>query len=306
MKARITVVVLTHNRRREVLRTVEHLQSLPERVPVIVADNGSTDGTAAALAERFPSVRVVRCATNLGAAGRNRAAALASTDYVAFSDDDTEWQAGSLAHAVALLDRWPRVAVLSARVVVGDARDPDPTCDAMRASPLDRHDLPGPSLVGYMAGACVFRTSLFRALGGYEPRLFIGGEEELVALDLLDAGHAIVYCDAMTVLHRPSARRDSGLRRRLLARNAALVAWLRLPWRDVAAATLEACVASARGGHLLADTGALLRGIGWAMRRRHAVDPRVVEMRRIVAKKERMAAHRETTTRQEETAKVVG
>ena len=282
MNSRITVVVLTCNRRNEVLRTVQQLQSLPERPAVIVADNGSTDGTAAALAARFPRVRVVRADTNLGAAGRNRAAQLATTEFVAFSDDDTEWQPGSLAHAVALLERWPRVAVLSARVVVGDARAPDRACAAMQASPLDRRDLPGPSLVGYMAGACVFRAAMFRALGGYEPRLFIGGEEELVALDVLDAGHAIVYCDAMTVLHRPSAQRDGGLRRRLLARNAALVAWLRLPWREVAGATLNACAAAAREGHPCADFGTLARGIGWALRRRRVVGARVVEMRRTV------------------------
>lgn len=282
VNTRITVVVLTYNRREEVLHTVAQLLALPERPAVIVADNGSTDGTADALGARFPRVRVVRCGTNLGAAARNRAAALATTDYIAFSDDDTEWQPGSLPYAVALLDRWPRVAVLSARVVVGDGREPDPACDEMRASQLDRRDLPGPSLVGYMAGACVFRTAVFRAVGGYEPRLFIGGEEELVALDVLDMGRAIVYCDQMTVLHRPSARRDGRLRQRLLARNAALVAWLRLPWRETARATLNACAAAMRGGHPLADAGALLRGIGWALRRRRVVRERVADMRRIV------------------------
>jgi GT2 family glycosyltransferase len=282
VNTRITVVVLTYNRREEVLRTVAQLLTLPERPDVIVADNGSTDGTADALAARFAQVRVVRCPANLGAAGRNAAAALATTDYIAFSDDDTEWQPGSLGYAVALLERWPRVAVLSARVVVGDARAPDPTCDEMRASPLDRRDLPGPSLVGYMAGACVFRADVFRAVGGYEPRLFIGGEEELVALDVLEMGRAIVYCDQLTVLHRPAAQRDGSLRRRLLARNAALVAWLRLPWRDVARATLAACEAALTNGHPLADAGALLRGIGWAWRRRRVVNARVLEMRRAV------------------------
>ena len=80
VNTRITVVVLTYNRREEVLHTVAQLLALPERPAVIVADNGSTDGTADALGARFPRVRVVRCGTNLGAAARNRAAALATTD----------------------------------------------------------------------------------------------------------------------------------------------------------------------------------------------------------------------------------
>jgi hypothetical protein len=41
MNARISVIVLTHNRVHEVTRTVERLLALPETSPVIVADNGS-------------------------------------------------------------------------------------------------------------------------------------------------------------------------------------------------------------------------------------------------------------------------
>lgn len=52
--ARTTVVVITHNRRSELLRTLDELAALPEAPPVIVTDNGSTDGTAEAVAERHP------------------------------------------------------------------------------------------------------------------------------------------------------------------------------------------------------------------------------------------------------------
>lgn len=286
MNPRISVVVLTHNRVAEVTRTVERLLALPEHPSVIVADNGSSDGTADELGRRFAQVRVVQCGANLGAAGRNRAAMLVTTDYVAFSDDDTRWEAGSLAEAVRLLDAAPRVAVLAGKVMVGHARLLDPTCARMEASPLAREGLPGPALIGYMAGACVFRTAVFRAVGGYEPRLFIGGEEALVALDVLEAGHAIVYCDTAVVTHFPSPARDAPLRRRMLARNAALVAWMRLP-------LIEALRESGRAFSLLveqaaaAQAGALLADIRWAIGRRRKVGPPVLRMRRQVRNAER-------------------
>jgi GT2 family glycosyltransferase len=286
--SRISVCVLTHNRAREVVTTVERLLALPEAPHVIVADNGSSDDTIVRLAQRFPSVEIVSCAANLGAAGRNAAVARVTTDYVAFSDDDTWWDAGSLARAVQILDRHPRVAVLNARVLVDVTDELDATCRLMQASPLRADELPGPRLIGYMAGACVFRTSVFRAVGGYEPRLFMGGEEALVALDVLAAGHAIVYCDALTVHHHPSAMRDSGRRRRLLARNAAWVAWMRLSWREVADATWQA-VATLQREHALREDGwALLAGIGWAWRRRRRVPAEVIEMRTRVANAERI------------------
>lgn len=283
-------MVLTHDRAPEVTRTVERLLALPERAPVIVVDNGSTDGTAQALRRRFPSVRVIECRDNLGAAGRNRGVEAVATDYVAFSDDDTHWAPGSLDRAVRILDEAPRVAVLSARVLVGEAGQLDPTCARMEASPLPRETLPGPALIGYMAGACVFRASAFREVGGYEPRLFIGGEESLVSLDLLDRGDAIVYCDALTVTHHPSPARDATLRRRMLARNAALVAWLRLPLPEAVAASVRALAVQAREGAFVRDAAVLGAGIVWALRRRRVVGAPVLRMRRLVREAERQAA----------------
>ncbi|AJK46702.1 glycosyltransferase family 2 protein [Burkholderia plantarii] len=280
---RISVVVLTWNRADELAATLGHLLALPESPPIFVADNGSDDNTVALVKARFPTVCVVECGENRGAAGRNLAAACVATDYVAFCDDDTWWEPGALARAVQVLDAWPNVGVLSARVVVGDEAATDPGCAAMSLSPLGSEGLPGPALVGYMAGACVFRTALFRDVGGYEPRLFIGGEEELVALDVLALGHSIVYCDQLTVHHHPSVQRDSGLRRRMLARNAAWVGWLRLPWPEAGRATLRALGTFAREGHLLRDGLALLRGLAWILPRRRVVPPNLTALRRRVA-----------------------
>jgi len=73
----------------------------------------------------------------------------------------------------------------------------------MRNSPLASRDLAGPPLTGYIAGACVFRTDVFRAVGGYEPRLFTGGEEELVALDLLASGRLYAQPTELTTRATP-------------------------------------------------------------------------------------------------------
>lgn len=64
---RITMVIMTRNRREELLETLARMTALPERAPVIVADNASTDGTSEAVTERFGQVRLLRCARNLGA-----------------------------------------------------------------------------------------------------------------------------------------------------------------------------------------------------------------------------------------------
>ncbi|HVE05786.1 MAG TPA: glycosyltransferase [Paraburkholderia sp.] len=287
---RISVVVLTHNRIAQLIETLSCLQALPERPPIVVADNASSDGTVRIVDLLFPGVRVVQCATNLGAAGRNRGVACVQTDYVAFCDDDTCWQPGALAEAVRVLDASPQIGIVNARVAVGTDGADDPTCAQMAHSPLDAAGLPGPSLVGYMAGACVMRTALFRALGGYDARLFIGGEEQRFALDVLTARRAIVYCASIVTVHRPSPVRDSPLRRRMLARNAAWTAWQRLPLYAALTASAQAFACFYRERTLCRDGLALLRGLVWALRERHVVPLRVLALRAEVQRAERRRA----------------
>ncbi len=237
---RTTLVVLTHDRCGEVLRTLQRLETAAPGVPVVVVDNASADGTADEVRRCFPKVQLVCAPANLGAAGRNLGVRAVRTDYVAFCDDDVCWMPGALARAQDLLDRHPDVAVLSARVLVGPAATPDPACAPMDASPLPGEPDVGPALVGFMAGACVVRAAAFREAGGYWPPLFIGGEEALLALDLLEQGWRILYAPSIAARHWPSPSRDAARRRRLLARNALLVAWMRLPWDAALASAWEA------------------------------------------------------------------
>jgi GT2 family glycosyltransferase len=71
--ARTTVVVMTRDRRAELLRTLDLMTRLPERLPITVVDNASSDGTADAVAETYPEVRLIRASRNLGAVARNLA-----------------------------------------------------------------------------------------------------------------------------------------------------------------------------------------------------------------------------------------
>ncbi|MCW7538471.1 glycosyltransferase [Aquabacterium sp. A7-Y] len=279
---RISLVVLSHNRCAELLRTLERLSALPEQLPVIVVDNGSRDGTAAEVARHFPRVQLVRNAENLGAAGRNAGVERVRTPYVAFCDDDCWWTPGALRHAADLLDTHPRVGALAARVLVGPQEREDPTCQLMAGSPLDARGLPGPALIGFMAGAVVMRTDAFRAAGGYLPRLFIGCEERLLGLDLAAQGWRMSYVPELVCHHHPSAQRDSARRRVLNARNTLWIAWLRLPWRSLVYETRRVWREAAGQGLLAPLLREALPGLPWALRHRSVLPPEVEAMRRAV------------------------
>lgn len=280
--ARVTIVVLTHNRREEVLRTVADLRALPDRAHICVVDNGSTDGTAQALRTSCPDVRVIAAGGNAGAAGRNLGVNGAATPYVAFCDDDTCWQAHALDRAADILDRHPSVAVLCAQVRVAPGDRLDPACEGMAASPLPSDGLPGKALLGFLAGASVMRVRAFRGVGGYRPEFFIGAEEALMALDLAAAGWRMAYCPEIVTRHAPSPRRDAAGRRRLLARNEIWTAWLRFPVREACAETVR-IVCSLPPATRPGAVRDALAGWRWVAAQRRVVPPHVMQMRRALA-----------------------
>src|ERR1700712_5103158 len=84
---RVSIVVLTYNRREEVLRTLAKLTALPEQLPIVVVDNASRDRSIEAIEQHFPHIKTVSLPKNVGASGRNHGVAATDTPYVAFCDD---------------------------------------------------------------------------------------------------------------------------------------------------------------------------------------------------------------------------
>ncbi|MFC3979170.1 glycosyltransferase family 2 protein [Streptosporangium jomthongense] len=237
---RVTVVVASRDRRAELERSLPRHEG-----PVILLDNGSADGSAEMARRRLVHVRVVELGRNLGAPARNLGVRLAGTPYVAFADDDSWWAEGALERAADVLDAHPRLAVLAGRVLVGPEGRPDPVCAEMAAGPLGTEpDLPGPSVLGFLACGAVVRREAYLAAGGFDKVVFFFGEEERLALDLAAAGWGLAYVETVVAHHHPSPARDPGGRRALAARNAVLTAVMRRPWPVVARAVSSA----ARGG----------------------------------------------------------
>ena len=167
---RVTVVIITRNRRAELGRTLGKLAELPEHPAVIVVDNGSDDGTAAHVRWDHPDVQLIAARSNLGAVGRNLALRRVTTPYAAFCDDDTWWEPGALTLAADALDAHPDVASVTARIVV----EPDGT-----ATPLW---LVGPIAVSpERRGEGIARAMLRRALSAIDgtgiPAVLIGDPE---------------------------------------------------------------------------------------------------------------------------------
>jgi GT2 family glycosyltransferase len=272
---RVTVVVMTRDRWAD-LQT-----SLPRHeAPVILVDNGSRDGTPRLVREHFPHVEVVELDRNHGSVARNIGVQRARTPYVAFADDDSWWAPGALSRAVDLLDAHPRLAVLAGRMLVGEQERPDPICAMMADSPLPRAtDLPGPSVLGFLACGAVVRRDAYLAAGGFDDVVFFMGEEERLALDLATLGWGLAYVEEVLAHHYPSPSRDSVERQARALRNRLLTMLMRRPWPVV----LRAVLADLRAGEVgrLAVRQALPR-LPRALRHRRRVPRDVEALRRLL------------------------
>jgi GT2 family glycosyltransferase len=268
-------VIATRNRRASILSTLDRLVELPERPRIVVVDNGSRDGTPRAIARRHPQVHVIALGRNAGAAARTIGARALDLPLVAFCDDDSWWAPGALDRAARVFGEYPRLGLLQARILVGPQDRLDPTCAAMARSAVQADaELPGPALVGFVACGAIVRREPFLALGGFHPRLGVGGEEELLALDLAAAGWQLAYVDSVVAHHYPQPSADRSGRSASQMRNALWVAWLRRRPAGALGRSVRVAAAVLRERR----PGALLdavRGLPWVMRERRALPPGV-------------------------------
>lgn len=271
-QADVGIVVATRNRRARLLGTLDRLVELPERPPVCVVDNGSTDGTPAAVESRHPGIAVIRLERNAGAAARNVGAAALDTPLIAFNDDDSWWAPGALTEAARTFGSHSKLGLLAACVVVGDDGRLDPVSCEMAQSPIPAAaDLPGPAVLGFLACGAVVRRSAFLAAGGFHPRFGVGGEEQLLALDLAAAGWNLAFVPSIRTHHHPAQNQREGRGHREL-RNELWSAWLRRPLGPALRRTARLVWERRAAGTWLA-LAAALEGIPWVLRERRVVPP---------------------------------
>lgn len=275
MTSPTTIVVATRDRCAALAKTLPHHER-----PVIVVDNGSADGTRELLRTDFPEMQLIELGTNRGAPARNVGVERAASPLVAFADDDSWWAPGALARAEALFERYPRLGLIAATVLVGADERLDPTSEQMSRSPLGTEpDLPGPSVLGFLACGAVVRREAFRQAGGFDEVIFFLGEEERLSLDLMAAGWGLCYVAEVIAHHHPSGSADPLARRRLQIRNSILTAVMRRPWPVVGRRTWRALRQGSDGRHAAL---AAARRLPMALRARGPMPAAVERARRLL------------------------
>jgi N-acetylglucosaminyl-diphospho-decaprenol L-rhamnosyltransferase len=191
---------------------------------VVVVDNGSSDGSVAAVRAAFPEVVVVDPGANVGyAAAANRGIAATSGPVVAVGNPDLVVAPGTAAALLARFDAEPDLAAVGPALLNPDgsqypsARAHASTIDAVGHAAFGRFFPRNPFTrryrhldadwarsrdVDWVSGALIFvRRSALDSIGGWDERYFMYMEDVDLCWRLRRLGWRVVYEPAGRATH---------------------------------------------------------------------------------------------------------
>lgn len=206
----------------------ELLDSIPAACrdpgPVVIADNGSTDGSIEPAAAR-PGVTVVRTGGNVGygrAANLGVAALDPSIPTVLIVNPDVVLGPGAVDELLAAADRHPQAGAVGPKITNGDGSlypsaralptiaqgighalterwwPSNPWTRAYRRQDEDTVEREA----GWLSGSCLLvRRTAFDAVGGFDPQYFMYFEDVDLGERLGRAGWRNIYAPSATVVH---------------------------------------------------------------------------------------------------------
>ena len=191
-----------------------------QHVRIVVADNGSTDGSLAWLRSAYPQVEIIEFAENHGfTVGYNLALERVDTDYFLLMNSDVEATPGWLEPLVAVLDRQADVAAVSPKILSCADRSRFeyagasggfidwlgyPFCRGRILSSIEydngQYDTPRDTF--WTSGACMLiRSEVFRRMGGFDAKFFAHMEEIDLCWRMHLAGYRTMVEPRSTVYH---------------------------------------------------------------------------------------------------------
>jgi len=234
MAGLVSVAVVSWNGRSYLEKCLSSLaaQSYPE-IEIILVDNGSTDGTAGWVRERFPAVNLILNSANLGfAAANNQAVRRARGEYIATLNNDAWAEPDWLAQLVSAVEEHPRLGMAASQMVFAgrpEVINSTGICLDRCGISWDRGggemahhgDCQPAEVFGPSAGAALYRRELFDEVGLFDEDFFAYLEDVDLAWRARWRGWRAIYVPSARVyhVHSATAREGSPWKTCWLARN---------------------------------------------------------------------------------------
>lgn len=249
---KVSIVILNWNGKKYLQQFLPPVLSTSyANAEVIIADNGSTDGSIDFLLANYPSLRLIRFSENLGfAKGYNEALKQVASDYYVILNSDVEVNTGWLEPMVDLLESNKNIAACQPKIRSFNNKKLFEYAGAAGGW-LDKYGYPfakgrifdiceedhgqydDAAPVFWASGAALFiRASVFHEVKGFDEYFFAHQEEIDLCWRIQLAGYKIYSCPASTVYHVGGGTlpRGNSLKTYLNFRNNKIMMSKNLPW----------------------------------------------------------------------------
>lgn len=213
-EAQAAVVILNYNGRHLLDNCLASISRLTTPVEVVVADNGSTDGSLQWLHEHHPEVRALSLARNLGfAAGYNRALAQVDRPWFVLLNNDAALEPEWLECLLARHARHPQAAILGGKLLfsgvagrivqsAGASFTEAGTAFEIGWGQHDAGQFQPARLVGAIPGAALLiRRAVFHELGGFDAGYFAYLEDVDLCWRAWLLGYEVHYVPEAVAFH---------------------------------------------------------------------------------------------------------
>lgn len=216
----VTAIICTHNNREIIDACLQSLLHQSYRSwTAIIVDDASTDGTPDYIESHYPSIRVIKNSTNHGPSwGRNDAAALATTPYLAFFDSDIELDSHWLEHVISKIESDESLGVVGGKLYYAGRPDHlhafggDLSRLGIGWNRYDgSHDLDldvEQSCLWVSSAACLMKRDVFVRAGGFDSDFFYGYEDSDIGWRISLLGYRNICIPQARALHRVSESVD--------------------------------------------------------------------------------------------------
>ena len=204
----VSVLIVTWNRKKDVLETVESVyEQAYRKFEIIVVDNGSDDGTIAALRLSQPDVKVVALDRNIGiSAGRNAGIRIARGEIIFCLDSDASLHHDALTNLVHRFQADLDIGVINSKIVNAYTKELDGGPGwAYSEEQKANQDVEFLSW-SFSEGGAAIRKRVFDQVGLFWELLFFGCEGQELSLRVWDAGYKVLYYPESIVYHRASSQ----------------------------------------------------------------------------------------------------
>lgn len=220
MTPRIAIVILNWNGKEIMEQFLPSVTACSPEAEVIVADNGSSDGSVAMLKEKFPQVGIIELQKNYGfAEGYNQAIAQITLPYVLLLNSDVRVTPHWLTPLLQYMDGHPEVAACQPKIK--DEKDHEkfeyagaaggfidflgyPFCRGRIMENVEKDTGQYNSVlpVFWITGAAMMiRTATFKQVGGLDGRFFAHMEEIDLCWRMRSRGLRLVCIPQSEVYH---------------------------------------------------------------------------------------------------------